>query len=276
LRAGALPVIATSFTIEDLALLAQLENSTEPILFKKLSSELAQSLQCVVETRFVDWIPEQAIGNGRRDGTLHVSMVARKNADGKYRIELGEIILVLNNGVRTPLKKLPPQLRILYGANEPKEPGPKGENWRNRLADRFHTLAENQDFRNDLASTLQGSGGVVLTTTDDHRLADDAKRIGLDLLAKDLEATEGTQLILYFPSRNGLIDDVKLKTDSCRVRREWWWERVQCMVVDGESERAGTAWNRLHNWDQGDTEVQVERYAHGNPKICPRLGLERP
>lgn len=258
-RGGALPVIATSFEIRNNRLLAKVGNSAQG-MESRLSKKLAESLSGIHQTRFLDWLPIQE-SKSDRAGTLYAYLDVEGNVS-RYGINLRFEYVIGGAGTLTPVEDLTGKWP-LYSPDDPHEPGTGGVKWEKAIADLFERLkGTHDDFGDSLAQAFLH---VPLKHSEDLLSNPKAKMVAIPIREQDLEAKDGTQMIISIMTRppENIRNEVALTTKRCIIYDALWKDRVQGQLGAPAQEFALLSKRR-----PGSTTILLKKYQWEYPNSC--------
>jgi hypothetical protein len=263
LREGNLPVIATSFALREDLFLRKVGNAA-PGIESRLSKKLAESLRCITQTRFLDWLPMQEAESGRA-GTLSAYLKMEGNVP-RYGISLRFEYVIRAAQASAPVAPFSGNWGTsLYTPETLRAPGTGGANWERDIAALFERLGDNQDFGNQLEKVFSG---ILLKQSDDILLSENPrdKMIALPIREQDLEARDGTEMTISITTRppDETRNDVELATKRCVHRRSSWEQKVQGRLVGNYEQEYSLIRKRRF----GSTTIRIKKYYWEYPMTC--------
>jgi hypothetical protein len=260
LRSGALPVIATNFQIRQARLYTKVGSNAAAGMESRLAKKLADSLRCIHQTRFLDWQPMQESESGRA-GTLTAYLDVEGSAS-RYGINLRFEYVIGGARTPTPIADLNSKWP-LYGPENRREPGTGGASWEQDIGALFESLKDKQDFGEQLAQAFLD---VPLKHSDDLLLSNPkAKMVAIPIREQDLEAKDGTQMIISIITRppESIRNEVVLTTKRCIIYDALWKDRVQGQLGTPAQEFA-----LLRKRRPGSTTILIKKYQWEYPNSC--------
>jgi hypothetical protein len=267
---GEQPVAVTRFVLG-----AGLRGKVPAAAFEQeVSRSLSQALRCTNGLRFQEWLAEPAAGPVQ--AVLQVSMVL----DGRPPGVPIRLVIQVMEGDR-PLADLNlGAAAVLYGARDSQVPGTGGgSRWKADLEARFHDLAWNQKFVEDLVGAFSKVSPLV--ETEDLKISQSANLIGLPVSPGRLSAGPKTRVDLEFDLRS-TPEEVRARNVplwvTCLVRAQGWEDRLQLALVQNAAE-SGPSTSR--GWPElsselvrripGSTAAYLRSYEWQDPEVCGRF-----